>query len=229
MNIDEASVSLIVIGVITTPRVDVSSDFTLRQLRMAGFTESIHVFCEPLTAPCEQMPGVSFHSNSRQMCSWGNWRQCLHFLVENFPNCRHFLVCEDDVAFCPGARRALFAAFASIPTFGFLSLYTPKRDAPHASVSNGWFEANHGRKAWGAQAMCFSNESALMLLQYPRVQNEDPFSGPTDTIVSECFLVNRVPCFYHNPSLCDHVGKHSTIGHEWYDAHTGLDFDPHFG
>ena len=52
--------------------------------------------------------------------------------------------------------------------------------------------------------------------------------GSTDAIVAQCFVEARIPCYYHNPSLADHLGRVSSIGHNWYEDHVGFEFDPEF-
>lgn len=217
--------SVLTVGVITTPRNDTTVSLTLSELRRGGFDELVHVFCEPGTISDAPIASVEFHLNAERLGALGNWAHCLHWLYGNTKT-DYLMICEDDVAYCRGAKQALLDGLKTFNRFGFLSLYTPKRDAPHSGPSGNWFQANHGRKAWGTQAMCLSRESALLLLEFPRLHNENQISGPTDSILSECFLLKGIPCYYHRPSLADHLGRKSTIGHEWYESHTGLDFDP---
>jgi len=187
----------------------------------------LHLFCEPGTPLDVDIDSVVFHKNDERRGALGNWRHCLRWLREHC-NADYLLVCEDDVEYCRGAKSSLFQGLEALRNFGFLSLYTPKRDAPSHTVEEGWFEANFGRRACGAQSMCFSRNSAAVLLDFPRLEMENSLSGPTDTIVSECFLTHVTPCYYHRPSLANHIGRQSTIGHEWFDAHTGFEFDPEY-
>jgi hypothetical protein len=111
---------------------------------------------------------------------------------------------------------------------GFWSMYTPRRDRDLVARQKGWVLSNRGRDAWGTQAMCFPRCSAEILLEYHPLYAEDQLRGATDAIVAQCFLEAGLPCYYHNPSLSDHLGRTSSVGHNWYDEHVGLDFDPEF-
>ncbi len=186
----------------------------------------LHLFCEPSTPPVRPMPQVVVHRNPVQRGCIGNWAFCLRWLVEHSP-ASHFLICEDDVSYCRGARLGLERALQEYEDFGFVSLYTPKRHSQWMANMHGWVELTHGYDIWGTQAMCFTRKSAERLLCYERLQTDDQLRGPTDYIVMECFQGVK-PCYYHRPSLADHVGKISTIQHNWYDDHTGLEFDPSF-
>jgi len=215
------------IGMITSPRHNLDPNSSISELRSGGFLEPVHVFCEPGTPEIHSDDTVVVHRNASRRGVVGNWSHCLRWLYDN--SCAsHLLVVEDDVVFCGGARSALEHGLASIGTFGFLSLYTPKRDAGLVGHGIGWMLANRGRDAWGTQAMCFNRPSAEVLLGCSRLHVEDQLRGPTDSIVCECFLNRNIPCYYHNPSLADHIGRVSTINHNWYPEHTGLGFDRNF-
>ncbi|MBI1349376.1 hypothetical protein GC163_24175 [bacterium] len=108
---------------------------------------------------------------------------------------------------------------------GFWSLYTPRRDRPLVGHQPGWVAANRGRDAWGTQMMCFPRASAELLLSYRPLYEENQLRGPTDAIVAQCFRDAGYPCYYHNPSLVDHLGKVSAMGNNWQTEHVGLDFD----
>jgi hypothetical protein len=76
--------------------------------------------------------------------------------------------------------------------------------------------------------MCFPRSSAAILLAYKPLYEEDQLRGPTDAIVAQCFVEAGIPCYYHNPSLANHIGRASSVGHNWDDAHVGLNFDRDF-
>jgi hypothetical protein len=219
--------SAFAIGVITTPRGHLNETRVISELREGGFDETVHVFCEPGAAGFDDTASVETHVNVERLGALGNWAHCLRWLYDNVES-DYLLISEDDVEYCRGAKTALLSGLRVFRNFGFLSLYTPKRDALHAGQCEGWFQANHGRKACGTQSMCFSRDSAEILLGFPRLHMDNQISGPTDSIVSECFLLRNIACFYHRPSLTEHLGRISTIGHKWQECHTGLDYDRNY-
>jgi hypothetical protein len=135
------------------------------------------------------------------------------------------MVCEDDVDYCRGARKAWKQSLGRLDPVGFWSLYTPRRDRGLVGGGRGWVAANRGRDAWGTQAICLPRASAELVLGYPPLREENQLRGPTDAIVAQCFLEAGLPCYYHNPSLTDHIGRISSIGNNWQVEHVGLDFD----
>jgi predicted O-methyltransferase YrrM len=218
---------MLALGMITCHRPGIDAHEAIEQLRWGGFDEPVHLFCEPGTPELRPLPEVVVHRNSTRLGVLGNWRHCLAWLVDH-TSAEYLMVCEDDVAYARGACRAWHRALDASGRVGFWSLYTPRRDRPLVGHQAGWVASNRGRNSWGTQGMCFPRSSAQLLLEYAPLRTEDQFRGPTDAIVAQCFLEADLPCYYHNPSLADHLGRVSSIGHNWYDEHVGLDFDRNY-
>jgi hypothetical protein len=218
---------MLAIGMITCHRPKVDVHEAIEQLRWGGFEEQVHLFCEPGTPEIRPLFGVIVHHNEKRLGVLGNWAHCLAWLL-NHTTAEYLMVCEDDVAYARGARMAWLRALGDFDRVGFWSLYTPQRDRQLVGHKAGWVASNRGRDNWGTQGMCFPRSSAAILLDYPPLNNEDQFRGATDAIVAQCFVEAGLPCYYHNPSLADHLGRISSIGHNWYDEHVGLDFDRNF-
>jgi hypothetical protein len=125
-------------------------------------------------------------------------------------------------------RRTGFSEPLQVFCEPFWSLYTPVRDQPLVEHQQGWVQANRGRDAWGTQSMCFSRRSAHRLLDYRPLCGENQLRGATDAVVAQCFVDAGIPCYYHNPSLTDHLGRISSIGNNWHDNHVGFHFDPEY-
>lgn len=215
------------IGIITCARQKIDVHDTIAQLRSAGFEEEIHLFCEPGTPSIQELPGLVVHQNEVRLGCVGNWAHCLRWLLNN-TEAEFLMVSEDDVAYCRGARRALERGMDQLVRVGFWSLYTPVRDEGLVGHTAGWVAANRGRDAWGTQSMCLPRSSAEILLQYKPLYEENQFRGATDAVVAKCFVDANIPCYYHNPSLCDHLGRISSIGNNWHYNHVGFRFDPDF-
>jgi predicted O-methyltransferase YrrM len=218
---------MLAVGMITCHRPGIDVHEAIEQLRRGGFDEPVHLFCEPGTPEIRPLPEVVVHHNPTRLGVLGNWKHCLAWLVGH-TTADHLLVCEDDVAYARSARRVWERALGTFDRVGFWSLYTPQRDGHIVGRTTGWVAANRGRDAWGTQAMCFPRASAEHLLQYEPLHTENQLRGPTDAIVAQCFRVAGLPCYYHNPSLADHLGRISSIGHTWHDEHTGLNFDRNY-
>ncbi len=216
---------MLALGMITSPRTGIDVQVSISELRNGGFSEPLHLFCEPGTPQLEATEALIVHRNDNQRGVIGNWLHCLRWLCEHTTS--HYVgVVEDDVIFAPCARRVLAQGWESIAHFGYLSGYTPRRDAPLMQGRTGWVELNRGRDTWGTLCMVFMRDSAQRLIVHGGFDGEDPMRGPTDYVVADFFLQAGIPCFYHNPSLSTHVGKVSTVGHNWYDDTLGLAFVP---
>jgi glycosyltransferase involved in cell wall biosynthesis len=215
----------IAIGIITCNRAESGLRLACEQLRRAGFYEPIHIFCEPDSAVIPAERGLNVHVNNVRLGNVGNWVHCLRFLTEH-TNAEFILVCEDDIAVSQNAKTLLESQLHHLPDeIGFWSLYTPSRDRDLFQGETGWVQLNRGWEAWGTQAMCFPRRAALRLIEFEALNAPAPFSGPTDAIVAKYFLDRGSPCFYHNPSLVEHVGAISTIGTAVF--HRALDFEDH--
>jgi hypothetical protein len=212
---------------ITCNRPGFDAASAVERLRFGGFSELIHVFCEPGTPGIAPIPDVVVHRNEIRLGAIGNWKCCLAWLVEHTA-AAYLMVFEDDVEFCRGARDAWVSSLGELREVGYWSFYTPRRDRGLVSAKLGWVASNRGRDTWGTQAMCFPRSSAGRLLEYGPLHAEDQLRGPTDAIVAQCFLEARLPCYYHNPSLAEHLGQVSAVGHNWHDDHVGLEFNREF-
>lgn len=211
------------IGMITAPR-DLDVHDAIAELRAAGFSQDIHLFCEPGVRAIRPAPHLIVHVNQTTRGGLGNWAYCLRWLYENTA-APYLMVCEDDVIFNTLAATKLFEFLVEHPDgFGYVSLYTPRHDARFAAGGTGWLSWNRGRETWGTQAICFNRRSAECVLAYEPLASEDQMTGPTDAIVGECFQKARFPCYYHNPSLADHVGRVSAVGRRWSNRNSGLNF-----
>jgi hypothetical protein len=218
---------MISVGMISAVREDVELTQSFVHLRYGGFDGVVHRFCEPGVPAVELASEVVRHDNEVQRGVLGNWVHCCRWLVENTSS-DYVLVCEDDVAYCRGAKQALCNLLFQHHAFGFASLYTARGESERLSQRTGWIEYNRGWSTYGSQALCFPRPSAVAMLGEAPLHSYDQLSGPTDAIVAQYFQNKGFPCYHHSPSLADHVGRQSTVGHSWSTDHTGLNFDPGF-
>jgi len=215
------------IGMIACERPTLDVHAAIDQLRFGGFDDLVHLFCEPGMPPLRPMARVIEHHNPVRRGVMGNWSYCLRWLLEH-TSADYLMVCEDDVEYCRGARDAWERSTSVLSQVGYWSLYTPRRDRELVCKSEGWTASNRGRDTWGTQCMCFPRASAALVLRYDPLHHEDQMRGATDAVVAQCFVDARIPCYYHNPSLANHLGRVSSIGHNWYEDHVGFNFEPEF-
>ena len=219
---------LISVAVITAPRPISTLPQTISELRRAGFTQPTHVFAEP-TAPVSNDSGLRVHRNSTRLGLWRNWLGAARAMLAGTDS-PFLLICEDDVRFAPCAALALQHAINTIPhnTWGYASLYTPRHNYSRRVGSSGWQQLRVGPGTWGALAWCFTRESLGEILASRTVRSHTWTSG-TDMVVSQA--VNEIgrKCYFHVPSLGDHIGGDiSTEGHQHSGGSLGLGFTPRY-
>ena len=224
------------IGMITCPREACSPNQTIDSLRYGGFLGTIHVFAEPGT-DIQDTPNVALHRNSRRLGAPANWFGSIEYVFQHSTT-RAILMIEDDVAFCRGAQHALQKALSEIGEFGYLSLYTPVREANRLGLrGRGWVPLGR-TDVWGTQAICFNRKHLSGFIAAGQHLLSHPRAVTYDLIMAQYFrsAVQR-PCYYHVPSLCDHVGwQETTILREaefrpdmtLRHLHRGLEFDPEY-
>ena len=215
---------VIAVGMITCPRPGIRLSESIERLVRGGFGQKVNVFCEPGEVEDNLGPAVSIHRNDSRLGVLGNWIHCLTWLYEN-TDAEFLLVCEDDVDLARGAHHALTLGMRQYDQCGFFSLFTPFRNASILGSRHGWVPCTSEADIWGSLALCFPRSSARMLLEYVPLYAEDPLRGATDLIVAQCFVDAQLPRLYHSPSLANHLGRISTVGHKWVDDNIGLAFD----
>lgn len=162
---------------------------------------------------------IVVHGNTAQAGCFGNWRTALSYLAAWTPE-NWILVVQDDAIWSPGAAdllRAGMAARQDVPT-GFLSAYVMEKDVS-PGAGNGWSELRAGWLFWGALALCLPPDAAEQLQRHDRFVNHAT-NQQIDAVVAASMLDLGRPSFVHVPSLVDHIGETSTLGHE--DAIAGV-------
>ncbi|MGL4464397.1 MAG: glycosyltransferase family 2 protein [Planctomycetia bacterium] len=216
--------ALVAIAMTTAPRGVPTLDACLDSLRLAGFDQPVHLFAEP-GAPSDDWtrPGVVLHRNERRLGCYPNWLRAAEHLLSATDK-PHLLLLEDDGEFCRGAAAALYFGLAHLESIGCLSLYTPahnRRAGRHTET--GWFPLRAPDR-WGTVAQCFPRS---VLERFVREADRSHADG-TDRHL-EAFLGRRGLRWYsHAPSLADHVGECSTLGHATGPANAGIGFRPDF-
>lgn len=214
----------IAIGMITAPRVIRTLDASVESFRGGRFHQHLHLFSEPGTLPAEwKSPSVVVHRNSVRLGCVGNWLQAAKWLVQHTP-ASHLMICEDDSLFCFGASDALDYGLAHLDQIGCLSLYTPVANYAFGQhTETGWFPLRSPAK-WGTLAICMPCE---VLCEFLKVAPTRAREG-TDRYLA-AFLQDRGLHWYcHAPSLVEHIGATSTIGHRHGPGNAGVGFQKDF-
>jgi hypothetical protein len=206
----------IAVAMTTAPRRVPTLPRALASLVEAGFSGGVHVLAEPNTWDQIQRPNgeriVTIDHRATRGC-FDNWRRALLYLLGQ-TTAPWLLVVQDDAIWAPGAAEALLVETRARQDqlIGFLSPYVTARDVPLGSV-NGWNECRSGWELWGALALCIPRGTARELLKHPRFVNHRG-DQQVDAVVAASMLDLGRPSYVHVPSLVDHVGETSTLGHD---------------
>lgn len=207
-------------------RPGLSRDRAVKALRAGGFLDPLHLFTEP-PHPEQHWLNVTVHPNETQLGGWLNHKQCLRWLLDNAPT-RYLMVAEDDVVFCCGARQLLDQQIEAHPDFSVITLYYSNRDHQATKAADGWFLHNRGCHHFGNLALVFDREGGI-----------EKYLASVEHIVEGRFTRNYdVPMFSwfknnpsedhgvwsHCPSLVDHIGVRSTLGHKDHPGRRGYRF-----
>lgn len=204
------------IAMTTAPRRRPTLRASLESLRAAGFSEDVHLFAEPGTFDVLPRPGDTrtiVHDHPTKRGCFGNWKRAVQHLLST-TSAPWILVVQDDTIWAPGSAdllRTQMIAREGVRT-GVLSPYVTGKDVLPTFV-DGWNECRIGWTFWGALAFAMPRDAASDLLRHPRFARH---RGPqqVDAVVATSMLDMRRPTYVHVPSLVDHVGDTSTVGHD---------------
>jgi len=204
------------VAMTTAPRRRPTLHRAIASLRTAGFSEDVRLFAEPGTFHRLRRPSnprVIVRDNSSTRGCFGNWRQAIERLLSE-TTAHWLLVVQDDAIWAPGSAAVLRAQMAAReePRTGFLSPYVTGKDVSKTFV-DGWNECRVGWTFWGALAFCMKRVAAEELLRHPRFARHAG-TQQVDAVVAASMLDLARPSFVHVPSLVDHVGDTSTVGHD---------------
>jgi hypothetical protein len=183
---------------------------------VAGFYEDAHVFAEPETFRQIQPPNdpqTCLHMNTFRRGCFANWSSAIQYLLSS-TTAQWLLIVQDDAIWFPGSADILRIQMAARQEqrTGFLSPYVTAKDVADTFV-DGWNEYRGGWNLWGAIALCMKRDAAEDLLRHSRfVQHQG--TQQVDAVVAASMLDLGYPSYVHVPSLVDHVGETSTIGHD---------------
>lgn len=199
------------VGVTTAPRPEPTLARTLASLADAGWPE-FHVFADGETS----VP-MSKHLTLRlpAVGAFPNWVLALEELVQRHVHASHYLLVQDDVIFCRNVR----AYVEGLDLDGLVSLY---RSARHPGVDT--YRHQDGHRFIGALAIVIPQQDARRLVasrlavdhRLRRTRSTDLIDGA----LGKWCCDNGTPLWVHGPSLVQHTGHTSTLGHQEAPAST---------
>lgn len=207
------------IGMTTAPRALGTLNRTLRSLRKAGWTERVHLFAEAGTRTWAARliggPLALIRRKSPKLGAWSNFFLGLQELYLRQPDADAYLMVQDDVVFCRDLRAYLEdKLWPKDAAVGVVSLHTPGHLT--AAKTSGFFHAELGWQAWGAQALIFPNAAARAFLSDAKVvahRQKGILDGTknVDSVIGDWCLRTRHYFWMHSPSLAEHIGATSTL------------------
>jgi hypothetical protein len=215
MVVEESKMDL-AIAMTTAPRRRPTLPTALASLRAAGFVEDVYLFAEPGTFDQVRRPRDArtiVHENGSTRGCFRNWRRAVKRLLSR-TSAPWILVVQDDATWVPWAADLLRAQMIARrgARVGVLSPYVTGKDVLPTFV-DGWNECRVGWTFWGALAFAMPRDAAEDLLRHPRFTNHRG-AQQVDAVVSASMLDLGRPIYVHVPSLVDHVGDTSTVGHD---------------
>lgn len=194
---------------------------TFAAARGAGFTR-IYATVEPGVNLDVFDPEFTMVHEDRR----GQWRNFVEALrIGIATEATYFITLEDDVELCKGTRELLHRMGWPELDCGCLQLYSanPLNGYPYGRRFR--LDIVHALDLVGACALMFRRDAALDLVEsaetegwHGDVRGLEPINEPekkkaSDTFVGEVLTRREYTVWSHNPTLANHIGEESTLGH----------------
>jgi len=204
------------LGVTTAPRRHPTLERCITSLQHAGW-DSVRIFAEPGVELPVNAKGLPVTWRESTVGPWPNWYLSLTELYLREPRADAYFLVQDDTIFCRNLRRMLEKTLWPAEKLGLVSVFCP---APYAHGERGFRRVNSSLGLFGAQTYIFPNAAARLLLSHPeviahRLRGDTDGVALIDVVVGEWASKERLPVYYHSPSLAQHIGDTTTI---WGDA-----------
>lgn len=192
---------------------------TFASVRAAGFSR-VFASCEPGVDVSHVDANITLHPDKR-----GQWRNFLEVLkIGIATGDGYFITVEDDIEMCKGTAEFLSNTGWPAPDCGCLALYSSLFALQHyPSGRRSRLSEKHAKWLLGACALMFRRDAAIALLDWGEKRGwrgdvdttiEDPASKKSsDTYVGEVLTTLGYSIWSHNPTLVNHIGAESTLGH----------------
>lgn len=212
---------MIEIGIITTPRINETLNKSIESLRQS-FYDVINVYAEPGEYDIKDQ-GVNLKINKEKLGCFKNYHNALSDLVTRGKP--HVLVLSDDFVYA----RNLFKKIPFNPRCGYYALFTPTGmiHPPCSLTERGWNKVNTGWKTSFGGLYLMKTEMAKRIMEHEFYQNHlnnYEKNQQIDHCIPEVCYQLGLDQWYPNPSLANHIGFSSTIGHIHSKETSGLNF-----
>ena len=213
------------IAVITAPRKQPTLKKSIHAIRYGGYDGLIHLFNEPGVDPTV-MPGVSNHNNHTTLGCFGNYAKALEYMAANSAH-KYICVLSDDFIYKLKVFEQLPEMMEQLSNLGYVALYTPQGMRHLMGKKRTWQMINKG---WGhayGGLYVYPTGVAREIISHPDYINHKKHyeaNQQIDHIIPQVCYKLGYNQYYHNPSLADHYGKISTIGHKHTQMERGLNF-----
>jgi hypothetical protein len=126
---------------------------------------------------------------------------------------------SDDMLYFKDWLSIAHQQFKRDPYTGYLACFTPRGVAKRFGFTHrkGWHQINGGwASSWGGGYL-FKRKTAIKILKHPFIQQHlknYEANQQIDHAIPEAVHQMGLHQYLHNPSLMQHIGKFSTIGHQ---------------
>lgn len=204
--------------IVTSPRPREIHVRTVEAAKRAGFAPLL-ASCEPGT-DLEPLADVVAYPHSEKQGQWRNFIAALRYgLSLNVP---YFLAMEDDVELCRGSMKLLTKLGWPSADCGCLQLYSAAPLHKYPVGRRFQLEPVNAYDLLGACAMVLRRSAAIALVESSEtgwrgitngVIEEPERKEAADTYVGEVLSDLGFGIWAHNPTLANHIGDVSTLGH----------------
>jgi hypothetical protein len=185
---------------------------TLDSLKEAGFGEP-RLFVDGADRLLTAYPSLNISYRTPRVGAYPNWMMSLYELYARDPLADMYAMFQDDFVTYRNLRSYLEQS--PCPVDGYMNLYTFPSNQELAKTS-GWYLSNQLGK--GAVALVFRRDSVIRLLTSQHMvnkfgavppRNKESIDGGVITAMTQVGVKEYV----HNPSLVQHIGTISVMGH----------------
>lgn len=198
------------VGMLTAPRKNETLTKSLTSLKQAGF-EDVQLFAEPGVVVPDVFQHLPITRNGRSLGVFGNTMAALSSLYLSQPTATAYALFQDDITVAAGLKAWCEDEFWPSGC-GLVSLFTIREQIEETP---GWQIARRGfYRTYGAMGFVFRRDVLLEFLSDHRVWSHRlTRAHGSDAAIGEWAARSGHGIAHYSPSLIQHRGKTSTIGH----------------
>jgi hypothetical protein len=208
-----------IVGMTTHPRNPSTLEQSLYSVKHAGFN-SLYLFSDGYTNP-PIINGLKITTIQREtpIGCYGNWLASMVELWTRHPEASYYVFVQDDVVLSKNVKQYLERM--TLPSTGFMSLYAAHK---REGTKTGFHMLPRELSGMGAHCYVFTPQALHKLLANPFFINhrygKTKINGRylkghkhIDSAISRSFYAIGEGEWSHHPSLAQHIGETSTLGH----------------